>query len=103
MSVLCDEVRPCPVALHLGGSDAEPRGPDQLLLDSRLNARQPVCLENWAKARASGATEPDGAASRRIGQIEQAIREEEEDDRVLKEYGDLQVCLKRIVELKDLS
>ena len=37
---------------------------------------------------------------REIVRIEQAIRDK--DDRVLKEYGDLQACLKRIVELKDL-
>ncbi len=68
-------------------------------------------LENWTNtstasgpsATASGpsaAPEPDSAARREIVRIEQAIRKK--DERVLKEYGDLQACLKRIVELKDL-
>ncbi len=61
-------------------------------------------LEGWTNtSTASGpsaAPEPDSAARREIVRIEQAIRKK--DDRVLKEYGDLQACLKRIVELKDL-
>ena len=61
-------------------------------------------LENWTKtSTASGpsaAPEPDSAARREIVRIEQAIRAK--DERVLKEYGDLQAFLKRIVELKDL-
>ena len=54
-------------------------------------------FENWTK---TSAPEPDSAASREIARIEQAIRAK--DERVLKEYGDLQACLKRIVELNDL-
>ena len=61
-------------------------------------------LEGWTNtSTASGpsaAPEPDSAARREIVRIEQAIRKK--DDRVLKEYGDLQACLKRIVELNDL-
>ena len=61
-------------------------------------------LEGWTNtSTASGpsaAPEPDSAARREIARIEQAIRKK--DDRVLKEYGDLQACLKRIVELNDL-
>ena len=61
-------------------------------------------LENWTNtSTASGpsaAPEPDSAAHREIVRIEQAIRAK--DERVLKEYGDLQACLKRIVELNDL-
>ena len=61
-------------------------------------------LENWTNtstaSRPSSAPEPGSAARREIVRIEQAIRAK--DDRVLKEYGDLQACLKRIVELKDL-
>ena len=61
-------------------------------------------LENWTNtSTASGpsaAPEPDSAARREIDRIEQAIRAK--DERVLKEYGDLQACLKRIVELNDL-
>ncbi len=61
-------------------------------------------LENWTNtSTASGPSavpEPDSAARREIARIEQAIRAK--DERVLKEYGDLQVCLKRIVELNDL-
>ncbi len=61
-------------------------------------------LENWTNtSTASGpsaAPEPDSAARREIVRIEQAIRAK--DERVLKEYGDLQACLKRIVELNDL-
>ena len=60
-------------------------------------------LENWTNtSTASGpsaAPEPDSAARREIVRIEQAIRKK--DERVLKEYGDLQACLKRIVELND--
>ena len=55
-------------------------------------------LGNWVEApAASGAVDP---ARREIVRIEQAIRAK--DERVLKEYGDLQACLKRIVELNDL-
>ena len=61
-------------------------------------------LENWTNtSTASGpsaAPKPDSAARREIVRIEQAIRAK--DERVLKEYGDLQACLKRIVELNDL-
>ena len=61
-------------------------------------------LEGWTNtSTASGPSavpEPDSAARREIVRIEQAIRKK--DDRVLKEYGDLQACLKRIVELNDL-
>ena len=61
-------------------------------------------LEGWTNtSTASGpsaAPEPDSAARREIARIEQAIRKK--DERVLKEYGDLQACLKRIVELNDL-
>ena len=61
-------------------------------------------LEGWTNtSTASGpsaAPEPDSAARREIVRIEQAIRAK--DERVLKEYGDLQACLKRIVELNDL-
>ena len=61
-------------------------------------------LEGWTNTpTASGpsaAPEPDSAARREIARIEQAIRKK--DERVLKEYGDLQACLKRIVELNDL-
>ena len=61
-------------------------------------------LENWTNtSTASGPSavpEPDSAARREIVRIEQAIRAK--DERVLKEYGDLQACLKRIVELNDL-
>ena len=61
-------------------------------------------LEGWTNtSTASGpsaAPEPDSAARREIVRIEQAIRAK--DERVLKEYGDLQACLKRIVELNDV-
>ena len=61
-------------------------------------------LENWTNtSTASGpsaAPEPDSAARHEIVRIEQAIRAK--DERVLKEYGDLQACLKRIVELNDV-
>ena len=61
-------------------------------------------LENWTNtSTASGPSavpEPDSAARREIARIEQAIRAK--DERVLKEYGDLQACLKRIVELNDV-
>ncbi len=63
-----------------------------------------MILENWTNtSTASGpaaAPEPDSAARREIARIEQAIRAK--DDRVLEQYGDLQACLKRIVELNDL-
>ncbi len=66
--------------------------------------RAETILENWTNtSTASGpsaAPEPDSAARREIARIERAIRAK--DDRVLKEYGDLQACLKRIVELNDL-
>ena len=66
--------------------------------------RARTILGNWANAAtASGPAavpEPDSAARREIARIEQAIRKK--DERVLKEYGDLQACLKRIVELNDL-
>ena len=45
-------------------------------------------------------SEFDPEIGREIDRIEQAIRDK--DDRVLKEYGDLQACLKRIVELNDV-
>ena len=61
-------------------------------------------LEGWTNtSTASGpsaAPKPDSAARREIARIEQGIRKK--DERVLKEYGDLQACLKRIVELNDL-
>ena len=61
-------------------------------------------LEGWTNtSTASGpsaAPKPDSAARREIVRIEQGIRKK--DERVLKEYGDLQGCLKRIVELNDL-
>ena len=61
-------------------------------------------LENWTNtSTASGPAavpEPDSAARHEIARIEQGIRKK--DERVLKEYGDLQGCLKRIVELNDL-
>ena len=54
-------------------------------------------LENWTKtSTASGpsaAPEPDSAARREIARIEQAIRAK--DERVLEEYGDLQVDFER--------
>ena len=65
--------------------------------------RARTILGKWANAAtASGpaAREPSRAARREIVRIEQAIRAK--DDRVLTEYGDLQACLKRIVELNDL-
>ena len=66
--------------------------------------RAQTILENWTNtSTASGPSavpEPDSAARREIVRIEQAIRKK--DDRVLKEYGDLQACLKRIIELNDL-
>ena len=66
--------------------------------------RAQTILENWTNtSTASGPSavpEPDSAARREIARIEQAIRAK--DERVLKEYGDLQACLKRIVELNDL-
>ena len=66
--------------------------------------RARTILEGWTNtSTASGpsaAPEPDSAARREIVRIEQAIRAK--DERVLKEYGDLQACLKRIVELNDL-
>ena len=75
------------------------------LLDACGNLeRARTILENWVKASAasnpSATPERDGAARREIVRIEQAIRAK--DDRVLEEYGDLQACLKRIVELKEL-
>ena len=66
--------------------------------------RAGTILENWTNtSTASGPSavpEPDSAARREIARIEQGIRKK--DDRVLKEYGDLQACLKRIVELNNL-
>ena len=58
------------------------------------------CTNTSTASGPSAAPEPDSAARREIVRIEQAIRKK--DDRVLKEYGDLQACLKRIVELNDL-
>ena len=67
-------------------------------------ARARAILESWTNtstaSRPSAAPEPDSAARREIVRIEQAIRAK--DDWVLKEYGDLQACLKRMVELSDL-
>ena len=63
--------------------------------------RAGTILGKWANAAtASGpaAREPGRAARCEIARIEQGIRAK--DDRVLKEYGDLQACLKRIVELR---
>ncbi len=60
--------------------------------------RAETVLANWA--RDPHPSEFDHGIGREIARIEQAIRAK--DDRVLKEYGDLQACLKRIVELKDL-
>ena len=66
--------------------------------------RAGTILENWTNtSTASGPSavpEPDSAARREIARIEQAVRAK--DERVLKEYGDLQACLKGIVELNDL-
>ena len=61
-------------------------------------SRAETVLANWA--RDPHPSEFDHEIGREIDRIEQAIRDK--DDRVLKEYGDLQACLKRIVELKDL-
>ena len=61
-------------------------------------SRAETVLANWA--RDPHPSEFDHEIGREIVRIEQAIRAK--DDRVLKEYGDLQACLKRIVELKDL-
>ena len=58
--------------------------------------RAETVLANWA--RDPHPSEFDHEIGREIVRIEQAIRDK--DDRVLKEYGDLQACLKRIVELK---
>ena len=55
-------------------------------------------LANWA--RDPHPSEFDHEIGREIARIEQAIRAK--DERVLKECGDLQACLKRIVELNDL-
>ena len=60
--------------------------------------RAETVLANWA--RDPHPSEFDHEIGREIVRIEQAIRDK--DDRVLKEYGDLQACLKRIVELNDL-
>ena len=60
--------------------------------------RAETVFANWA--REPHPSEFDHEIGREIVRIEQAIRDK--DDRVLKEYGDLQACLKRIVELKDL-
>ena len=60
--------------------------------------RAETVLANWA--RDPHPSEFDHEIGREIVRIEQAIRAK--DERVLKEYGDLQACLKRIVELKDL-
>ena len=62
------------------------------------DSRAETVLANWA--RDPHPSEFDHEIGREIVRIEQAIRDK--DDRVLKEYGDLQACLKRIVELKDL-
>ena len=62
------------------------------------DSRAETVLANWA--RDPHPSECDHEIGREIVRIEQAIRDK--DDRVLKEYGDLQACLKRIVELKDL-
>ena len=60
--------------------------------------RAETVLANWA--RDPHPSEFDHEIGREIVRIEQAIRAK--DERVLKEYGDLQACLKRIVELNDL-
>ena len=60
--------------------------------------RAETVLANWA--RDPHPSEFDHEIGREIVRIEQDIRDK--DDRVLKEYGDLQACLKRIVELNDL-
>ena len=60
--------------------------------------RAETVLANWA--RDPHPSEFDHEIGREIARIEQAIRAK--DERVLKEYGNLQACLKRIVELKDL-
>ena len=60
--------------------------------------RAETVLANWA--RDPHPSEFDHEIGREIVRIEQAIRKK--DERVLKEYGDLQACLERIVELKDL-
>ena len=86
------------------GSAADPSRSVAVVRTVRELQRALTILENWTStSTASGpsaAPEPDSAARREIVRIEQAIRKK--DDRVLKEYGDLQACLKRIVELKDL-
>ena len=60
--------------------------------------RAETVLANWA--RDPHPSEFDHEIGREIVRIEQDIRDK--DERVLKEYGDLQACLKRIVELNDL-
>ena len=62
------------------------------------DSRAETVLANWA--RDPHPSEFDHEIGREIVRIEQAIRDK--DDRVLKEYGDLQACLKRIVELNDV-
>ena len=61
-------------------------------------SRAETVLANWA--RDPHPSEFDHEIGREIVRIEQAIRAKNE--RVLKEYGDLQACLKRIVELNNL-
>ena len=64
--------------------------------------RAGTILENWIGARTSDSSGPsDQTARREIARIERAILEG--DDRALKEYGDLQAGLERIVELKELQ
>ena len=60
--------------------------------------RAETVLANWA--RDPHPSEFDHEIGREIVRIEQAIRAK--DDRWIEEYGDLQACLKRIVELNDL-
>ncbi len=64
--------------------------------------RAGTILDNWVGARTSHSSGPsDQSARREIARIERAILEG--DDRALKEYGDLQAGLERIVALKEFQ
>ena len=87
-------------ASPFGGSgalnDRDPTGPS----DDRISRLSTAILRISQSLDVATVLEEVVEIGREIVRIEQAIRDK--DDRWIEEYGDLQACLKRIVELKDL-
>ena len=81
-------------------NDRDPTGPGSGPSDDRISRLSAAILRISQSLDVATVLEEVVEIGREIVRIEQAIRDK--DDRVLKEYGDLQACLKRIVELNDL-